>query len=60
MRRSTSFASAPAASGSEPELPEVNPLVERALLRATRVDERVLRTRDLPFGSSVVVAARRA
>lgn len=51
---------APAVTGTEPELPQVNPLVERALLRATRVDERVLRTRDLPFGSSVVVAARRA
>ncbi len=50
---------APVASGTEPELPQVNPLVERALLRATRVDERLLRTRDLPFGSSVVVAARR-
>lgn len=52
-------AGAPVASGTEPELPQVNPLVERALLRATRVDERLLRTRDLPFGSSVVVAARR-
>lgn len=52
-------AGAPAAPGTEPELPQVNPLVERALLRATRVDERLLRTRDLPFGSSVVVAARR-
>ncbi len=50
----------PVSSRTEPELPQVNPLVERALLRATRVDERVLRTRDLPFGSSVVVAARRA
>lgn len=49
----------PVLPGTEPELPQVHPLVERALLRATRIDERVLRSRDLPFGSSVVVAARR-
>lgn len=38
-------------------VPDVSPGVERLLMRLTRLDERVLRTRDLPFGSSVVIAA---
>ena len=42
-----------------PALPEVNPAVERMLLAATRLDEAALRRWDLPFGSSVVVAARK-
>ena len=29
-------------------------------LSLSRVDRRVLRTRDLPFGSSVLVAAKKA
>lgn len=33
---------------------------EALLLRGARLDERVLRRRDLPFGSSVLVAARKA
>lgn len=40
-----------------PELPQVSPLVERVLLGATRLDERILQRRNLPFGSSVVLAA---
>ncbi len=38
-------------------LPEVSPVVERILMRLSAVDRRVLASRDLPFGSSVVVAA---
>ena len=40
-------------------LPRVSPAVERLLLAATRVDRALLGRRDLPFGSSVVVAARK-
>jgi SAM-dependent methyltransferase len=39
------------------ELPDVSPAVERLLLGLCRVDRRVLGSRDLPFGSSVVLAA---
>lgn len=39
------------------ELPSVSPFLSAILLRLCRLDERVLRTRDLPFGSSVVIAA---
>lgn len=42
-----------------PGLPQVSPSVERLLLGATRVDRAVLRRANLPFGSSVVVAARK-
>jgi SAM-dependent methyltransferase len=38
-------------------LPEVSPAVDRLLTRLCRLDERVLARRDLPFGSSVLVAA---
>jgi SAM-dependent methyltransferase len=38
-------------------LPEVAPLLDRLLMRLCRLDERVLARRDLPFGSSVVLAA---
>ncbi|MGC4108995.1 MAG: class I SAM-dependent methyltransferase [Nocardioides sp.] len=41
------------------ELPSVSPLVERLLLRMSRLDDRALGRRDLPFGSSVFVAAAR-
>jgi SAM-dependent methyltransferase len=37
-------------------LPTVSPLVEKALMGLCRWDQRVLRRRDLPFGSSVVLA----
>jgi SAM-dependent methyltransferase len=38
-------------------VPKVSARVERMLLGLTRVDERLLGSRNLPFGSSVVVAA---
>lgn len=40
-------------------VPQVSPRVERLLLTMTRIDERLLRRVDLPFGSSVLVAARK-
>lgn len=40
-------------------VPDVSPAVERLLMRLTRIDERLLGHRDLPFGSSVLVAAVR-
>ncbi|MGH3588078.1 MAG: hypothetical protein ACRDQ0_17360, partial [Pseudonocardia sp.] len=39
------------------ELPQVPPFVERVLTGLTRVDRRLLGSRDLPFGSSVLLAA---
>jgi SAM-dependent methyltransferase len=41
------------------DVPSVSPLVERVLLRLCRLDERALRRGDLPFGSSVFLAAAR-
>lgn len=41
------------------DLPQMHPTLSRALLGLTRLDRRALRSRDLPFGSSVVVAARK-
>jgi SAM-dependent methyltransferase len=41
------------------DVPEVGPTVERVLLGLCRWDERVLAHRDLPFGSSVLLAAVR-
>jgi SAM-dependent methyltransferase len=41
-------------------LPTMTPAMERLLLALGRVDGRLLGSRDLPFGSSVVVAARKA
>lgn len=38
-------------------LPDVAPSIERVLLALSKVDRRLLARRDLPFGSSVVVAA---
>ncbi|XVX18760.1 class I SAM-dependent methyltransferase [Actinomycetota bacterium] len=38
-------------------VPEVSPAVSSALMALCRVDQRLLGGRDLPFGSSVVVAA---
>jgi SAM-dependent methyltransferase len=39
-------------------LPQVSPMLERALMGLTRLDQKFLRTRgDLPFGSSVLIAA---
>ena len=47
----------PAAGDSR--LPEVSAPVDRALMAVCRAEARVLRRRDLPFGSSVFVAALR-
>lgn len=41
-------------------LPQVSPLVERMLLRLSAVDRVLLRSRDLAFGSSVLLAARKS
>jgi len=40
-------------------LPEVSPRMERLLLRLSQWDQRMLARRDLAFGSSVVIAARK-
>jgi SAM-dependent methyltransferase len=42
-----------------PALPQVSPAVEKVLMGLARLDQKVLRSVDLPFGSSVVVAARK-
>jgi SAM-dependent methyltransferase len=39
------------------DLPPVNPMLERVLLGLCRLDQRALARRDLPFGSSVFLAA---
>jgi SAM-dependent methyltransferase len=41
-------------------LPEVSPPVERMLFGLTRLDRALLGSRDLPFGSSVLLAASKA
>lgn len=41
------------------DLPQVSPRLSQLFLALCRVDQRVLRRADLPFGSSVVVAARK-
>lgn len=46
-------------SGEVPPLPAVGHLVERVLLAATALDRRLLPGHDLPFGSSVLLVARR-
>ncbi len=40
-------------------LPQVSPAQDRVLMGLSRVERRVLRRRDLPFGSSVFLAAHR-
>ena len=42
-----------------PRLPDVSPAVEKTLLGLAQLDRKVLRFRNLPFGSSVVVVARK-
>lgn len=49
----------PGAPADIVSLPEVSPLVERTLVGLTELDRRLLRAHDLPFGSSVLVAASR-
>lgn len=55
-RRSGAIGSA---SDGVPQLPETNLAIEKVLMAATRLDRRLLPRWDLPFGSSVVVAARK-
>jgi SAM-dependent methyltransferase len=38
-------------------LPQVSPAMDRLFMALTRAEQRLLRTRDMPFGSSVLVAA---
>jgi SAM-dependent methyltransferase len=38
-------------------LPEVSPVLERVLVGLAELDQRLLRSHDLPFGSSVLLAA---
>ena len=47
------------AAGAGSRLPEVSPGLDRALMGVCRAEARLLRRRDLPFGSSVFVAALR-
>lgn len=47
----------PAAPADVVGLPAVSPKLSALLLRLCRVDSRILRRTDLPFGSSVVLAA---
>lgn len=49
----------PLPAGAVPPLPEVSRVAERILLGAAGVDRTLLRQRNLPFGSSVVLAAVR-
>jgi SAM-dependent methyltransferase len=52
LRRSSS-------TGGEQRLPTVSPRQDKVLMGLARLDERALRRVDLPFGSSVFVAARK-
>ena len=47
----------PAEAAGVADLPEVGPTVERLLSGLSSIDRRLLARRNLPFGSSVVVAA---
>ena len=49
----------PARSAEDSRVPQVGPLADRILMGLTRLDARMLRRHDLPFGSSVLVAARK-
>lgn len=46
-------------SGEGQQLPRVSPLADRVLMTLCGLEERVIARRDLPFGSSVFLAARR-
>jgi len=46
-------------TGGEQRLPTVSPRQDKVLMGLSRLDERALRRVDLPFGSSVFVAARK-
>lgn len=47
------------AAGREPALPEVSPALDRLLTGLSAAEARVLRRRDLPFGSSIFLAAEK-
>ncbi len=49
--------SRPAGPADVVDVPQVSARLERLLMGLSRLDERALRVRDLPFGSSVFVAA---
>lgn len=49
----------PGTTSVDTALPSVSPALERALMWLCRLDRRVLAHRDLAFGSSVVLAARK-
>ena len=49
----------PDSRADRPLLPPTSPRVERLLLWASGLDRRLVRRRDLPFGSSVVIAAEK-
>ncbi|MCW2754122.1 MAG: class SAM-dependent methyltransferase [Marmoricola sp.] len=46
-------------TGPDTGLPQISPVAERILLGLCNVDGRILRKRNLPFGSSVVAVATR-
>jgi SAM-dependent methyltransferase len=50
----------PAADDGVADLPEVGPTVERLLSGLSSLDRRLISRRDLPFGSSVVIAATKS
>jgi SAM-dependent methyltransferase len=43
--------------GSDTRLPAVSPRTDKVLMSLSGVDRRILRSRDLPFGSSIFLAA---
>ncbi|MBA2561162.1 MAG: class I SAM-dependent methyltransferase [Propionibacteriales bacterium] len=47
----------PSTGGSAQRLPQVSPAMDRVLMGLTRGEQRLLGSRDIPFGSSVLVAA---
>jgi SAM-dependent methyltransferase len=46
-----------AGSGSDNRLPEVSPRADKVLMGLSRLDGRILQRRNLPFGSSIFLAA---
>jgi SAM-dependent methyltransferase len=50
----------PPAPADHNSLPTISPRLERLFMRLSGLDGRVLRRRDLPFGSSVLIAAVKA
>jgi SAM-dependent methyltransferase len=47
------------ADTSANRLPQVSPTMDKVLMGLTRAEQKVIRNRDIPFGSSVLVAAVR-